>query len=89
MCGYIETCDTIFPDGYERERLFRSSGDMLSPTRSEKDAWLPRLIASLRDWQMRRAGRLVLREMDDDRLRDIGITRAEAEREVAKSFFWD
>ncbi len=90
MSGYLDTSDTIFPDGYQRERLFRTAGDMLSPGRLPTGRTLvDRLIATIRDWRMRRAGRLVLREMDEHRLRDIGLTRAEAEREIAKSFFWD
>lgn len=89
MASYIDTNETMFPDGYERERLFRSAGDMLSPARLEGAGLFRRIYASLRDWRMRRAGRLVLREMDEDCLRDIGLTRAEAQREVAKSFFWD
>ncbi|SSC66547.1 unnamed protein product [Ciceribacter selenitireducens ATCC BAA-1503] len=34
---------------------------------------------------MKRAGRMALHELTDDQLRDIGVTRVEAEREVQRS----
>jgi uncharacterized protein YjiS (DUF1127 family) len=37
----------------------------------------------------KREGRRALRELTDVQLHDIGITRAEARREISKSFFWD
>jgi uncharacterized protein YjiS (DUF1127 family) len=36
----------------------------------------------------RRAQRRALAELDDDRLRDIGLTRAEAQVEAARPFWW-
>lgn len=74
----------MYPDGFVRERLFRSTGDMLAPP--ERPAtFLARLWLGLRHWRMKRAGRLALHELTDDQLRDIGITRVEAKREVQKS----
>jgi uncharacterized protein YjiS (DUF1127 family) len=40
-------------------------------------------------WQQKRASRRVLRDLTDDELLDIGISRAQAGKEAAKSFFWD
>ena len=40
-------------------------------------------------WLMKRRTRHALLEMTEDQLRDIGISRSEAQREVRKSFYWD
>ncbi|WP_244619269.1 DUF1127 domain-containing protein [Rhizobium sp. 18055] len=40
-------------------------------------------------WQQKRAGRRALRDLTDNELLDIGVSRAEAGKEIAKSFFWD
>lgn len=51
------------------------------------DAWSSfarRLHTIMARWQQRRD----LRELTDDQLRDIGLTRAEARREAARPF-WD
>ena len=81
---YISSIETMYPDGFARETLFRSSGDMLAP--AERPATLlARLWLGLRHWRMKRAGRLALHELTDDQLRDIGVTRVAAEREVQKS----
>ena len=40
-------------------------------------------------WHRKRAGRRALRDLTDDELLDIGVTRAEARKEAGKSFFWD
>lgn len=74
----------MYPDGFVRESLFRSSGDLLAPP--ERHAtFLARLWLSLRHWRMKRAGRMALHELTDDQLRDIGVTRVAAEREVQRS----
>nr|WP_269456192.1 DUF1127 domain-containing protein [Rhizobium quercicola] len=39
------------------------------------------------DWRMKRAGRLVLRDLTDDQLKDIGLTRWEVREELGKSYF--
>lgn len=81
---YISSIDTMYADGFDRESLFRSSGDLLAP--AERPAtFVARLWLSLRHWQMKRAGRLALHELTDDQLRDIGVTRVQAEQEVQKS----
>ncbi|MDP9808972.1 uncharacterized protein YjiS (DUF1127 family) [Rhizobium tibeticum] len=43
----------------------------------------------LSSWHQKRETRRVLRDLTDDELLDIGITRAEARKEAAKSPFWD
>jgi uncharacterized protein YjiS (DUF1127 family) len=48
-----------------------------------------RLFGNARQWACKRASRRALRNLTDDQLHDIGITRREATREVSKSFFWD
>lgn len=42
-----------------------------------------------RVWYIKRRTRYCLLEMTDDQLQDIGISRSEARREIAKSFYWD
>ncbi|CAN7638916.1 DUF1127 domain-containing protein [Rhizobium sp. LjRoot30] len=87
---YVGAIDTIYPDGYARERLFRDTGEMLNPGPVHGDAsLLSRLWSFVCLWQQERAGRLALRELTDDQLRDIGVSRKEAGIEVAKSYFWD
>ena len=46
-----------------------------------------RLLKTLRLWQDRARGRQQLREFDDHMLRDIGITRLQAEAEATKPFW--
>jgi uncharacterized protein YjiS (DUF1127 family) len=40
-------------------------------------------------WRITRGTRHALLEMTEDQLRDIGISRAEARREIGKSIYWD
>ncbi|WP_411035814.1 DUF1127 domain-containing protein [Shinella sp. BYT-45] len=42
-----------------------------------------------RAWRIKRRTRHALLEMTDSQLRDIGVSRGEARREFAKSFYWD
>lgn len=81
---YLDTIDTIYPDGYARETLFRSAGDMLAPS-VRPTRLLARLWQGLSHWRVKRAGRLALHDLTEDQLRDIGLTRIDAEREVQKS----
>ena len=48
---------------------------------------LARSRETLRLWQQRRSGRRVLLHLDEHRLRDIGLNRAEAQREARKPFW--
>jgi uncharacterized protein YjiS (DUF1127 family) len=40
-------------------------------------------------WHCKRQTRWTLRDLTDDQLRDIGLTRREAMAEVRRSYFWD
>jgi len=48
-----------------------------------------RLWAFYRHWLEKREGRRVLRDLTNEQLRDIGLTRRQAIKEANKSFFWD
>ncbi|OAE46961.1 DUF1127 domain-containing protein [Agrobacterium tumefaciens] len=88
MDQYLSTADTLYPDGYERERVFRDAGDMVAPARYPAKiarTLIGRMIAGMLNWQQKRRGRLALRELSDDLLEDIGISREDASREAAKS----
>lgn len=50
-------------------------------------SWTVAAISTVALWVERGRGRRVLATLDDDRLRDIGISRAEASRESAKPFW--
>lgn len=84
---YSDTIGSIYPDGFERERLFRTSGDMLSRPAPNRLGFCGRVRERLADWRMKRAGRLVLRDLTDDQLNDIGLTRWEVRLELRKSTF--
>jgi uncharacterized protein YjiS (DUF1127 family) len=43
--------------------------------------------AALREWRRRKKGRLELARLDDRMLRDIGLTRLDAEYEINKPFW--
>jgi len=45
------------------------------------------ILATLRVWTERWRHRVRLRELDDSMLRDVGISRADVEREAAKPFW--
>ncbi|HIP78790.1 MAG TPA: DUF1127 domain-containing protein [Kiloniellaceae bacterium] len=50
-------------------------------------SWLMRALDVLALWQERAAGRAHLAQMDDRMLKDMGIGRAEADREAYKPFW--
>lgn len=82
---YLVTIDTIYPDGYTRESQFGATGDLLAPASMPVRPGLLGLIDRWENWRSRRAGRLALREMSEDQLRDIGLTRSEAWNEAGRS----
>lgn len=49
----------------------------------------PGLLAQVRRWRRRRAERRQLARLDIRGLRDIGVTRADAQHEAAKPFWRD
>ncbi|WP_174020473.1 DUF1127 domain-containing protein [Agrobacterium fabrum] len=93
MDQYLSTADTLYPDGYERERVFRDAGDMVAPAPFPAKiarTLIGRMIAGVFYWHLKRRGRFALRELSDDLLEDIGVTRDEFLKEAAKSqlFSW-
>ena len=51
------------------------------------EAFAAKVTGTLRTWSRRSSDRRILAYMSDRMLADIGLTRAEIDREVAK-FFW-
>lgn len=90
MDQYLSTIDTMYPDSYTREYVFRDDGDMVDPaplTITVPQHVFGRFWAVIRTWHVKRTGRAALRELTDDQLRDIGVSRSQARRESAKSRF--
>jgi uncharacterized protein YjiS (DUF1127 family) len=65
-----------------------------SPQETQSEAcpgWLSgflrRVPAALREWRRRKNGRLELARLDERMLRDIGLTRFDAEYEINKPFW--
>lgn len=50
--------------------------------------WLQAFVAGLRERMRKHKTRRHLRELTDDQLRDIGVTRAQASFEAEKPFWW-
>lgn len=89
MDQYNKTIDTMYPDGYERERIFRDSGDMLDPKpASVARGFFARLFERIALNTAKRAGRLALRELSEEQLADIGLTRHQASEEARKAFLF-
>jgi uncharacterized protein YjiS (DUF1127 family) len=63
-----------------------------SSTRASPPGRLTQAFSAFASWLLacaeRSAQRRALAELDDDRLRDIGLTRAEAQIEAARPFWW-
>lgn len=85
---YLVTIDTIYPDRYEREAAFYMAADLAQPApMPARSGLIAGLIDALRNISLRRSGRKALLDMDEDQLRDIGVTRIAANREAARSRF--
>lgn len=81
----MSTIDTICPTEVSKALAAdRDAGTAQPKSRPARQLW-----ASLLLWTQKRESRWVLRDLTDDQLRDIGLTRSEARTEVSKSFFWD
>jgi uncharacterized protein YjiS (DUF1127 family) len=63
--------------------------EIVLPRQAPATTRLGRLWAVFVLWQQKREGRLALRGLTADQLKDIGLSRSDAAREVSKSFFWD
>jgi uncharacterized protein YjiS (DUF1127 family) len=59
----------------------------VSPRATTTTADLARWLAALRRMHERRRQRLALLKLDDHLLRDIGITRGQAQREASKPYW--
>ncbi|MEK1899691.1 DUF1127 domain-containing protein [Rhizobium sp. 768_B6_N1_8] len=66
-----------------------SPHEIVLPRQAPATTRLGRLWAVFVLWQQKREGRLALRGLTADQLKDIGLSRSDAAREVSKSFFWD
>lgn len=83
----VECIDTIEPQpGLLEAAAARVSMMMVAAAR-----WLDRAavrsVDVICDWRARAAERHVLRSLDDRMLRDVGISRADVERELHKPFW--
>ncbi len=67
------------------ERLVKT-GTIRRPV---QESLIARILRAIGNWHAKRESRRVLQFLTDDELRDIGVTRSEARKEVSKSFFWD
>lgn len=59
------------------------------PAAPAEETRLKRIWAAILLWQQKRDGRRALRGLTATELKDIGLSRSDAAREVGKSFFWD
>jgi uncharacterized protein YjiS (DUF1127 family) len=91
------------PTGIARARKLRTNAELSSATSScpdwipQETPWRasPRRLggllsgvrAALREWRRHRHGRLELARFDERMLRDIGLTRVDAEYEMNKPFW--
>lgn len=66
-----------------------SPHEIVLPRQAPATTRLGLLWAAFLLWQQKREGRLALRGLSADQLKDIGLSRSDAAREVSKSFFWD
>jgi len=68
------------------DTIFVESGVKLS---GSPRILLARASLGVRAWWVKRRTRHALVEMTEEQLRDIGVSRSEARREIGKSFYWD
>lgn len=84
----IECIDTIGRERGPLEALAaRLSAAMVRGARTLDRATI-RSVDLLFEWRSRASERHVLRSLDDRMLRDVGLSRADVERELRKPF-WD
>ena len=72
--------------GSDRSGSIAAKGASLRGSR-QPVGWIKTIWAVLREWQTRVESRRHIRELDARLLRDIGVTRAEIESEIAKPFW--
>ena len=61
--------------------------EQAAATRPDRGSFLQRCLTTLHLWRQRAAERRALAALDDRLLADIGVTRADAERECAQPFW--
>jgi uncharacterized protein YjiS (DUF1127 family) len=66
-----------------------SPHEIVLPRLAPATTRLGRLWVAYQLWQQKRESRRALRNLTADELKDIGLSRSDAAREVGKSFFWD
>ena len=66
---------------------FRTSWGPRRQARRVRKGWMARALGTLREWRRRAKGRGELGRLDEAMLRDIGISRAEAEY-LSRIPFW-
>ena len=71
---------SCYPDWVPQETPSQASAHRLR-------SFLSGVRAVLRDWRRRKNGRLDLARLDERMLRDIGLTRVDAEYEINKPFW--
>jgi uncharacterized protein YjiS (DUF1127 family) len=71
---------SCYPSRIPQETQWRVSAHRLS-------CFLSAVRAALREWRRRQNGRLELARLDERMLRDIGLTRIDAEYEINKPFW--
>ncbi|TIX88980.1 DUF1127 domain-containing protein [Rhizobium sp. P44RR-XXIV] len=81
----MSTIDTICrTDGKKAFTPARDAGVAQPKSRVAYSLWTSLLL-----WVQKRESRRALRDLTNDQLSDVGLTRSEARAEVSKSFFWD
>jgi len=66
---------------------FRTAGNWQTTPQAAFGSALVRLADTVSQWLERARGRRQLRSLDDRLLHDLGVTRADVEREAAKPFW--
>jgi uncharacterized protein YjiS (DUF1127 family) len=90
-----DTIDTIYaidPDSHARKAVLKARDETVDPlplVPPVRHARLRQLLLAIGRWWEKRNSRLVLRELTDGELRDIGLTRREACAEWRKSTYWN
>ncbi|PDT17463.1 hypothetical protein CO670_06900 [Rhizobium sp. J15] len=72
----------------EASEINEASRDIVPPKLRKLSGVALRLVGAIEHWLEKRRSRRTLAELNDDQLRDVGLTRAEAKAEVSRSWFW-
>jgi uncharacterized protein YjiS (DUF1127 family) len=85
---YLVTIDTMPSEPLQASGPLYVAGSLrpATPMPVREDVW-GGVVDRVRNWAARRRGRSALLEMNDYQLRDIGISRVEADVEAARSIF--